>query len=905
MLAWLSRRLRLETDETRHALVLGLVLFSLTSSYTLVKTARDALYLASLPAESLPRVYIGVGLLSLIAAAAFTRFTRRLSTLETLSGSAMLSAISLAAFAWLFGFDAPWVPVALYLWVNVYGLLLIAQFWVFANSVSNPREAKRIYGTIGVGGILGGLFGGMAAPGLAAAWGLPALMIAAALLLGAGVAAVTLSVRRSSLPAAEEVRDAGDPGRPVRHPYVRWLAVAALCSVVVTGMLDYVFKVQIQARYATPGSLAAFLGMYYTVVNLASLTMQLFVTRWAMQKLGAGWSAALLPAGLGVGAAFIVAIPGFASVVATRIWDQLTRQSVNRSAVEMFYFPLEPALRRRVKSLIEAGLERIGDGLAGAVILVLGVAMGAHVQTVAAVVVLLVAVWVVAWLAIRRRYVAELGRNLRRMNLAPEQMTVSLREASVLSEIDRLIDSDFERIVLHAMDLMQEAAPQRLAERLPALLDHPSAAVRARALDQGLALELPGLGERIDHMLGDAVPEVRVAALRARAALDAEDPTGILDGFLNGDDPGLRLTALQCLIEYTPAHEEPRVLARVEPLARDGTVDERRAIAEALGRRPGTSVLHELLGPLLRDPAAVVRRAAMRSAGAAQLRVHAQTLIEALADRSTQRAAREGLAGYGDLVTGTLADWMIDPSIALAVRREIPRVLGDIATADALAALFRYRVHDDVRLSYRVLKALQRVRGQRESLRMPRRLITEDLQHDARSYVFAFVHYRSCPIGGQRSAERLLCIALNERMEQALDRMFRRLALLYPPRDIYAAYRGLMTEDRRARGNAIEYLDNALDPDHRSILAPFIDDIGDEGLLAHAERSYGFRFVGYHESLDAMLSGDDPWLRALALWVVGARREQSLAEGVMRNLADRNPQVRETARWAQAALAAG
>jgi AAA family ATP:ADP antiporter len=906
MLPWLARRFRLESDETLHALVLGLVLFSLTSSYTLVKTARDALYLASLPAETLPWVYLGVGAVTLIAAAAFTRLTRRASTLETLTGTAMLSAISLAAFGWLFRVDAPWVPVALYLWVNVYGLLLMSQFWVFANSISNPREAKRIYGIVGVGGMLGGLFGGVAAPGLAGAWSLTGLMVVSAVLLVAGVGVVALSARQSHLPPAEEI-PASEPGErhPMRHSYVRWLAIAALCSVMVTGILDYLFKVQIQARHTTPEALASFLGMYYTVVNLASLTMQLFVTRWALQRLGAGWSAALLPAGIGVGAAFTLAVPGFASVVATRIWDQLARQSVNRSAVEMFYFPLEPALRRRVKSMIDAGLERVGDGLAGAVILLLGVTLGAGVKTVAAVVLALIVVWVLAWAAIRRRYVLELGHNLRRMNLAPDQMTYSLREAGVLSEVDRLLESRYERVVIHAIDLMQEASPARLAEKVPELLQHPSAGVRTRALEIGLAIEVPGLRERANEMLKDPAAEVRVAALRAHAALDCDDPTGVLHQFLDSDDAQLRLTALQCVIEFAPASEEGRVYARVEPLLRNGDISERLAVAEGLGHRPGPSSLHELLTPLLRDPAIQVRRAALRSAGRTQHRMHIQTLIEALGDRATQKAARTGLAMFGDRVVGTMADWLIDPTIPVLIRREIPRVLGDVGSQEALNALFRYRAHDDVRLAYRALKAAQNIRQHNASARVPRRLVTEDLEHDARSYLFAFVHYRACPIGGTRSAERLLCIALNERMEQALDRMFRRLALLYPPRDIYAAYRGLMSDDRRQRGNAIEYLDNALSADHRLILAAFVEDVGDEGMLQYAQRQHGYRFVSYHDSLDAILRGDDSWLRACALFVVGARRDSTLSEGVVQNLADRNPQVRETALWAQAALAAG
>lgn len=906
MLDWFARRMRLETYEARHALVLGLVLLTLTSSYTLVKTSRDALYLAELPAETLPWVYLGVGVVTFVAAGLFSFWTRRKSTFETLAGTALVSAISLAGFAWLFRLTAPWVPVVLYLWVNVYGLLLMTQFWLFANSVSDPREAKRIYGTVGVGGIVGGLIGGLLAPALAGRWGLASLMVVAAALLVFGVVVVASSVREAKLPPPLEV-DAPDekPEFPLKNRYIRWIAVAALCSVVVTGLLDYQFKVQIQQRYSEPGTLAMFLGFFYTILNLAALGMQLFVTRWALQRLGAGWASAVLPAGLAVGTALIMAVPGFFSVVVTRLWDQMLRQSVNRSAVEMFYFPIEPALRRRAKSFIDAGLERLGDAAAGGIILVLAAVMGANSLTLAALTGLLIVVWVAAWMRVRREYVSELGRNLRRMNLAHQSVSMSLKEASVLKEMERLLESPYERVVLHAMELMNDTAPEKLDEHLLRLTEHESATVRAEALRLALEREVEGTSERAKLLMDDDSAEVRVAALRAYAALDCDDPIGLIRDFLASKDRRLRVTALQCALEFAQSEQESELYDEVAAIVRDGSTAEKLAVAEALGRRSGPSQLHDLLRLLIADDDILIRRAALRSAGRAKLRRHIPTLIDALGERATRKAAREGLAAFGEGVVGTLGDWLIDSTLSAEVRREIPRVLGDIGTQEAVNALFRMRERADVRLGFRVLKAMNRMRRDLKTLRFNRGLVTEDLRHDVRSLLFALVHYRACPIGGNQTAERLLCIALNERMDQALDRMFRRLALIYPANDIYAAYKGIVSEDRRLRGNAVEYLENALMPEHRELVLPIVSDASDDDRLRIAESRHGLRFVGYNETLQEIIAGEDMWLRTCALFVVGSRREQSLKDGVQANVSARHPLVRETARWAREALSAG
>src|SRR6185295_5145250 len=239
------------------------------------------------------------------------------------------------------------------------------------------------------------------------------------------------------------VEESNAPQRPLQHRYVRLLALAALCSVVVTGLLDYQFKVEIQRRFPSAGDLASFLGLFYIAQNLGALTLQVFGTRWLIQRVGAGWSAAVLPTGLFAGAAAMIAVPGFASATGTRLWDQIARVSVNKSATELFYFPLPPELRRRAKTLIEAGVERIGDALAGLVILAAAATVGTETRTLAYVVAGFIALWVVAWLGVRLDYVRELGRNLRRLNLDPRHSPVSLREASLLKEMAKLLDSRF------------------------------------------------------------------------------------------------------------------------------------------------------------------------------------------------------------------------------------------------------------------------------------------------------------------------------------------------------------------------------------------------------------------------------------------------------------------------------
>jgi AAA family ATP:ADP antiporter len=906
MLARLARTLQLEPEELRRAILLGGLLFALTSSYTLVKTARDALFLSTLPASLLPWVFLGVGALSLVTSGAITAVHGRRPTAASLARGALGSAVSLVLFAWLILVRQPWVPVVFYLWVNLYGLILMSQFWSHTNAVSNPREAKRTFGLIGTGGVLGGLAGGLLAAPLAGRFGLSALLIAGATLmamLGWGVPFVS---RRSASASSEEREPEGHTaGHPIVIPYVRWLALAALCSVVVSSLLDFAFKVELQRRYPDSEEIAAFLGAFYTVVNLAALGVQLFLSRWALQVLGAGWSAAVLPTGLGLAAVVNAFLPGFASVVSGRLWDQVMRLSLNRSAVELFYFPLEPGLRQRVRTFIQAGLERVGDALAGLLVLGIGMMTAMTGHAVMILIAAIVVAWIAAWAGVRRGYVRELGRNLKRLNLAPAQMRVSLREASLLKEMTQLLESPHELVALSSIAMLEDNAPEILEEHLPALLDHPAGPVRARALRVAAARRVMTVTDRIRERLHDPDPRVRVEALRAHCALERDNPAEAVEEFLASNDPRMRIAAIQSIAEFCPIEQEPRARIMLERLIAEGGAEERAAVADALGRRPAPSLLHDLLGTLLDDSDLETRRAALRSAGAAERRNHIPKLLEALNVRRTQEAARAGLAAWGDRVVGTLGDYLCDASVEPGIRHAITRVLGDIQSQEAANALLRCREIRDVRLEYRVLKAMNRIRAANPGVAFPRARVSEDIERDVRAGMFAYVHYRACPIGGRQSAERLFCIALNERVDQALNRVFRRLALVYPPDEILAAYRGTISDDRRARGSAFEFLENALTPELRGLVLPFVDDSGDEGRLRFAEQRFGLHFLGFEQSLREVAAAEDQWLRTCALFVIGSRKESSLMPSVMEALSALDPRVRETANWATLTLATG
>ena len=399
MFEQLARRFQLEPNEARRAFALGSILFGLTSSYTLVKTVRDAHFLTELPASDLPYVYLGVGVITTIVALFFTRLTRgRASGVTHQRGAFVRSAHGVRA--------APESRRGVGASQPSLGQRLGCPRSAFGRSrtVANPREASE-RSAHGVGDILGGLAGGAVAAPLAQRLTLPSLLTVAAILQALVGLVTFFSVRKMPIVSAESVvEDTGTSPPPLKLRYVRLLALAALCSVIVTGLLDFQFKVEIQRRIRRPAS--------WRRSSACSMTNRrahaAVVNALADPAHGAGRrrpcsdrAAARRRDDRGTG------LPRRPE----RMWDQVARVSANpRTSCSTFRCRRNPAAAR----VDQAGVRRI-DAIAA---VILGAAATVRHRNAHALYVVagLIGVWVVAWLGVRMdRH--ELGRNLRQLNL--------------------------------------------------------------------------------------------------------------------------------------------------------------------------------------------------------------------------------------------------------------------------------------------------------------------------------------------------------------------------------------------------------------------------------------------------------------------------------------------------------
>lgn len=913
----LEHLLALRRGERGRALLLFLYLFLVLSTYVGGKATRDALFLAHYKAGQLPYADIAVALLVGILIAVYMRVRQQLNLLSLLVGS-LLFFSSNALFLWWLGhrYDYRWVAVVTYIWVGMFGVIAPAQVWTLANYVLTLREAKRLFGVIGSGAILGWVVGGLMTSTTARRFGAENTLLAMAVAL-ALCAVLVIAIWRRRPPALakfdqtplgnnhEAPRNLSDSLRLVTSsPYLRAVAlVIGFCSLV-TGIAAWQFKAIAKDWYPNTNDLAWFFGSFNFYAGLVALVTQLLLTSRVLRKFGVGVALFIVPISLTMGSVGLIVFSGaLAAVVVLKGSDQILRYSIDKSTVELLFLPVPPAQTFHAKLFIDGIVWRIGDGLAGIVILVSVTALGMKAVGVTWVNLALMAGWMTAAYFAYRQYVVNLTETIHQHRLDAERASAPVLERSINELIASKLSADDLQDVLYGMALLEVSQQRTTHPAIRPLLRHPSPEVRARAVGILAEARDTTVLPLVEELLRDTDMRVRTEALLYLTHHTHIDPLARIEQLGDFQDFSIR-SAMVAFLAWpgeTQNLEAASLLldAMVTERGPDG-VRTRLEAARLLGSLPVH--FEPQLRTLLDDSDTEVVRHAVRAVGRQWKRGFIEPVIERLGSPALAKDAAEVLAHCGDRVVGTLRDHLVDAEAPIEQRREIPGVLLRIGTPTAQRALVENLICGDTILRFRIISALNKLRQAHPDYDLDVQMVETGLVAEIMG------HYRSYEIlgtlGHTANADDPVTRGLRESMSQELERIFRLLQLLFPGHDIHSAYVGIQSRNPLIHDNALELLDNVLRPQLRALLVPLLDsEVSVEERTELANRILGRGLGGPEEAIAALIYSEDPWLKACAAYSIGALGLKSLKHELDRWLDDADPLLRETARHSKEQLA--
>ena len=156
--------------ESVNALLLTLLMFLLLAGYYMLKTAREVFILSEGGAEVKSYASAGQAILLLGLVPAYGAFASRVSRVSLVTWVSLFFVSNIVLFG-LANSAGVRIGIPYFLWVGIFNVMVIAQFWAFANDIYTPEQGKRLFPLIGVGSSLGAWLGSVRAGHLMEAYG--------------------------------------------------------------------------------------------------------------------------------------------------------------------------------------------------------------------------------------------------------------------------------------------------------------------------------------------------------------------------------------------------------------------------------------------------------------------------------------------------------------------------------------------------------------------------------------------------------------------------------------------------------------------------------------------------------------------------------------------------------------
>ena len=373
--------------EGRGIVLMVAQVFLLLLAYYLIRPLREALILAE--GTSVVRSYavgaVAVTLIFLIPLykLLFDHLDGRGSKSTVLRWVMAFFIANLLVFCALGAAGVP-IGVPFFVWVGVFSVMLLAQFWAFAADLLNLRSGQRLFAIIAVGAALGAWCGSRLSGWLIAAIGPFPMMLAAAALLMAALG-LSLFVERS-IPA--DARAPEDAPRPLAAPRGlgelrssfdvvlrnRYLLLIAVFVALINwinstgGFILASFVEDYAVQQVASGDVDAereligrFYGDYFAWITLVQLFLQLFVVSRVFKYFGVRVALVMLPLVMVANYGLMAWMPVFALVRVTMIAENGMNYSLHGTSCHSLFLPLTREQKYVGKTTIDTFFWRFGD----------------------------------------------------------------------------------------------------------------------------------------------------------------------------------------------------------------------------------------------------------------------------------------------------------------------------------------------------------------------------------------------------------------------------------------------------------------------------------------------------------------------------------------------------------------
>ena len=343
---------------TRSAVMFGNFFLIIMALYQL-KPASRSLILDAIDAQQLPWVWVGSALTLFVSIVIYEKLLDKFDRFRMVLVTSLIFIFLLIIFWFFLNGTTPIAAIAFYIFVDLFGVVLVEQFWSLANSVYKTDEGKTWYGMIGTGGLVGGAVGSIAAAFLIKSTPLETKDL---LLVGAGIVLFIMLLtwwlgHQKVYEDATKNPQLAESKRGWRHliksRYLLLIAAVMLMVQLVSPMVEFQFMLVIQDLYQERESRTQALSLFFSILSVFAIVINLIVTPIILRSFGLLAGLLVQPVSMFVATFGFMMNPSLWTASTMKISDRGLSYSINRASKELLYIPVDPSIMYQVKGWID------------------------------------------------------------------------------------------------------------------------------------------------------------------------------------------------------------------------------------------------------------------------------------------------------------------------------------------------------------------------------------------------------------------------------------------------------------------------------------------------------------------------------------------------------------------------
>jgi len=267
---------------------------------------------------------------------------------------------------------------AFYIFGDLWSTVWIATFWAFLNEISTAEQSQRLYGFIGLGGLLGGMAGSALVGGLVERYSSRPLILVCAVFMGViwwltayshslakqPVSAMRYRPQRTRLEPVKSSSALEGARMVLKSKYlmaiVGILALYEFCSQI----LDFQFSTVLVANLSHLRNVQAYLGKLYLVTNILSLVVQVVLTSYLLRRFGPRAGLIVLPLVMALSSGAFWVEPSLIIGSLLIVSDNSLNYSINQTSRETLYVPTSSDAQYKARAFTNMFVQRLAKGFA-------------------------------------------------------------------------------------------------------------------------------------------------------------------------------------------------------------------------------------------------------------------------------------------------------------------------------------------------------------------------------------------------------------------------------------------------------------------------------------------------------------------------------------------------------------